>query len=72
MLGHECDLKHNFAAAARLCFESGPATLCFQLTVAGLCFQLVVEHRPYCLIILSQKAFSPKAGVYSPLNVQLL
>jgi hypothetical protein len=24
-----CDVKHNFAAAARLCFTFGPARLCF-------------------------------------------
>ncbi|MGE0278824.1 MAG: hypothetical protein AB7R40_25805, partial [Nitrospiraceae bacterium] len=26
-----CDLKHNFAAAARLCFKNCAATLCFKL-----------------------------------------
>ncbi|MGE0128929.1 MAG: hypothetical protein AB7U82_12695, partial [Blastocatellales bacterium] len=25
-----CDLKHNFAAPARLCFKNCAATLCFQ------------------------------------------
>ena len=29
--GKWCDSKHNFAAVARLCFESGPARLCFHL-----------------------------------------
>jgi hypothetical protein len=27
----QCDLKHNFAAAARLCFKNCAATLCFKL-----------------------------------------